>query len=155
MKHSLTTLALVSVVLAGCESSNQKETWGTVLGGATGAVVGSQFGGGKGQIAAAAAGTLVGAFIGSSIGRSLDRADMMYLHQTQQQTLETMPDNRAGAWQNPNTGHSGTITPVQTFQSASGTYCREFQQQITVGGRSEVGYGTACRQPDGTWRIQN
>ncbi|MBI1363906.1 MAG: glycine zipper 2TM domain-containing protein [Proteobacteria bacterium] len=154
MKRSLTLIALTGLVLAGCESTNQKEQWGTILGGATGAVVGSQFGKGKGQIAAAAAGTLLGAFIGSSVGRSLDRADMAYLGQTQQQTLETYPDNRAGAWQNPNSGNSGTITPTQTYQAASGAYCREFQQQITVGGKSEVAYGTACRQPDGSWKIQ-
>jgi len=154
MKRTLATLALVSLTLSGCQSTNQKEQWGTILGGATGAVVGSQFGGGKGQMAATAAGTLLGAFVGSSIGRSLDKVDMMQLHQTQQHTLETAPDNRAGAWQNPNTGNSGTVTPVQTFQSSSGNYCREFQQQIMVGGRSETAYGTACRQPDGTWQIQ-
>ena len=31
--------------------------------------------------------------------------------------------------------------------------CREFQQTITVGGRTETAYGTACRQPDGDWKI--
>jgi hypothetical protein len=30
---------------------------------------------------------------------------------------------------------------------------REFITTITVGGEQQQGYGTACRQPDGTWQI--
>jgi hypothetical protein len=33
-------------------------------------------------------------------------------------------------------------------------YCREFQKQIIIDGRTEQAYGVACRQPDGTWKIQ-
>jgi surface antigen len=45
------------------------------------------------------------------------------------------------------------VTPVRTYQSASGQYCREYQQTITVGGQMHQAYGTACRQPDGNWKI--
>ena len=31
--------------------------------------------------------------------------------------------------------------------------CREFQQTIVVNGQEQPGYGKACRQPDGTWKI--
>ena len=31
--------------------------------------------------------------------------------------------------------------------------CREFQQTIVVNGEQQQGYGKACRQPDGTWKI--
>jgi len=47
------------------------------------------------------------------------------------------------------------MTPTRTYQTASGSYCREFTQTIVVGGRTEEGYGTACRQPDGSWQIVN
>ena len=33
-------------------------------------------------------------------------------------------------------------------------YCREFQKQIIIDGRTEQAYGEACLQPDGTWKIQ-
>jgi surface antigen len=56
-------------------------------------------------------------------------------------------------WNNPDSGRSGTVTPVRDGSSSSGLYCREFQQTITVSGRTETAYGTACRQPDGTWKI--
>lgn len=32
-------------------------------------------------------------------------------------------------------------------------YCREYTKTIRVNGRKESGYGTACRQPDGSWMI--
>ena len=33
-------------------------------------------------------------------------------------------------------------------------YCREFQKQIIIDGRTEQAYGVACRQPDGIWKLQ-
>ena len=98
-------------------------------------------------------GTLLGALAGSEIGKSLDRADMAYLRQTQQKALETVPTGSSTSWVNPDSGNSGQITPRRTYQKASGTYCREFQQTVTVCGNTESAYGTACRQPDGTWKI--
>mgnify|MGYP003386597244 CR=1 FL=1 len=32
-------------------------------------------------------------------------------------------------------------------------YCREYQRNVTVGNRNEQSYGTACRQPDGAWKV--
>jgi surface antigen len=32
-------------------------------------------------------------------------------------------------------------------------YCREFQQQAAIGGEIREVYGTACRQPDGSWQV--
>ncbi len=36
---------------------------------------------------------------------------------------------------------------------SDGTYCREFQQNLRIGGKEESGYGKACLQSDGTWKI--
>jgi surface antigen len=127
-----------------------KQTAGGVLGAVGGAVAGAQFGQGSGQLAATAAGTLLGAFIGSQIGQSLDRADVGYAGDTTNYALRT---NNTSTWQNPQSGNAGTVTPTRTFQTDSGSLCREFQQTITVGGRTERAYGTACRQRDGSWRI--
>ncbi len=33
--------------------------------------------------------------------------------------------------------------------------CREYQSTTTIAGQPESVVGTACRQPDGTWRIIN
>lgn len=48
---------------------------------------------------------------------------------------------------------SGAVTAVREGTSTSGRYCREFQQEVTVGGKTEQAYGTACRQPDGSWEV--
>lgn len=143
------------LALAGCADSGmgQKQTAGAVLGGVGGAVAGAQFGRGTGQLAATAAGTLIGAWIGSEVGRSLDRADQAAAERTTQRALETYPSGQSATWSNPDKGTRGTATPTRTYQTAEGQYCREFQTEIYVGGEREQGYGTACRQPDGTWKI--
>ena len=161
MRKSLITLACSAVLLAGCANSGNgpgefganKTTAGGLLGAVGGAVAGSQFGQGKGRIAAAAAGTLLGALVGSEVGSSLDRADQQYARRAQSQA-QAAPIGQSIVWSNPESGHSGTITPVREGRVAStGEYCREFQQTVTVGGQSQQAYGTACRQPDGSWRV--
>lgn len=42
-----------------------------------------------------------------------------------------------------------------TFTDPAGRLCREYQSTVTVGGVRQPSYGTACRMPDGTWRIMN
>ncbi len=34
-------------------------------------------------------------------------------------------------------------------------YCREYTKNVTVGGRVQQSYGTACQQPDGSWQVVN
>ena len=43
--------------------------------------------------------------------------------------------------------------PVETYQTSSGQYCREYLQTVVIGGQQQQAYGTACRQPDGSWKI--
>jgi surface antigen len=150
----LWVVGVAALSLAACaQSDGPKQQVGTLLGAVAGAVAGAQFGSGRGALAATAIGTLLGALAGSEVGKSLDRADMAYLQQTQQKALETTPSGSASNWSNPDSGNSGQVIPQRTYQNAGGTYCREFQQTVTVGGGTESAYGTACRQPDGTWKI--
>jgi surface antigen len=48
---------------------------------------------------------------------------------------------------------SGSVTPIQEGTSSAGRYCREFQHEVNIGGKTEVLYGTACRNDDGSWEI--
>jgi len=48
-----------------------------------------------------------------------------------------------------------TYTPRRPWTDASGRQCREYQTSRDVQGRSTKVYGTACRDPDGQWRIVN
>ena len=151
-KILLTSFLAVTLLLTSCEG-HKKES-GTILGGVTGALIGSQFGKGGGQIAAVALGTLAGAAIGNSIGSSMDEQDKALYNRTSLNTLETAPTGTTSTWKNPDNGHWGTFTPTKTVQQG-GSFCREFTHKINVGGKVERGYGTACRQPDGSWKIVN
>ncbi len=130
-----------------------KQDVGTVAGAIGGGVIGHNIGSGKGQVVATIAGTLLGAAIGNNIGASLDAADMAAYNETSQRALETAPAGRALPWKNPQSGNYGTVTPSNYYQTADGRYCREYNQTIVIGGKSQNGHGTACREPDGSWQI--
>ena len=72
---------------------------------------------------------------------------------TTQQALESKPSGTTTTWRNPDNNTSGSVTPIRTYQDSAGQYCREFDQTVTIGGKPEKSYGTACRQPDGSWKI--
>lgn len=144
--------------LVGCASDSgggpqmNKETVGTVLGGIGGAVIGSAFGSGSGRLVGVAAGALAGAYLGNQIGSSLDKADRTAMERASQQATAA-PIGETVSWRNPDSGNSGTVTPTREGTANNGDYCREFQQSVTVGGKTEQAYGTACRQPDGSWKV--
>ncbi len=148
-------VALVLALSACQQGQGNKQTGGTLIGAGLGALLGSQVGGGRGQLAAVAVGALAGAYFGSEVGKSLDRADRLAMQQTAQNALEKNPAGQASSWSNPDSGHSGTVTPTRTYQTAAGEQCREYQQTVTIDGKTEQAYGRACRQPDGSWKIVN
>jgi surface antigen len=154
-KRIMALVVALPFALAACEGSGPKQTGGTLAGAGVGALIGSQIGHGSGKLAAVAIGTLAGAMIGSEVGKSLDRADRLAMQQTTQKALESNRSGRASTWRNPDSGHSGTITPTKTYDTAAGQPCREYQQTVTIGGKTESAYGTACRQNDGSWKIVN
>lgn len=160
----LTAIVGLVVSLVACATPEQrnpgelggdnKTTGGTVVGALGGGLLGSQIGGGSGRIVGAVAGTLIGGFVGNQIGASLDRQDVEQ-SQSAQQRAYGAPIGQPIAWTNPETGHSGTITPRREGTDATGNYCREYQSTVTVGGQTQQAYGTACRQPDGSWNVVN
>ena len=158
MKKFLLTLVAVSTLgLAACDPNTgtfqmNKQTMGTGMGAVVGGLAGSTMGKGSGQLWATGAGALLGALAGSSIGASLDKADLAYANQASMQA-NTAPIGQSIQWNNPQSGNYGVVTPVRDGRDTSGRYCREYQQTITVGGRKQSGYGTACQSPDGSWEI--
>lgn len=146
----------VVLMLAGCSETGKNEGVGTLVGAGLGAWIGSEIGGrGDSQVVGAAIGTLVGASIGNSVGRKLDERDRLAMAQTQQYAFESTPSGTSSDWYNPDSGNRGSVTPRPAYQNDAGNYCREYQQTVTVGGETVDGYGTACRQPDGSWKIVN
>ncbi len=157
------SLVLVTSLVAGCNppppgagqdtGGISKQDIGTVAGGVGGALLGSAFGRGSGRLVATAGGAILGGLAGNAIGKSLDRADAAYANQNAQKAFENSPPGQSMQWQNPQSGNYGSVTPQAPYQNPNGQYCREFTQTIVVGGQQQQGYGTACRQGDGSWQI--
>lgn len=100
------------------------------------------------------AGTLVGAVsVFGQVAGELAAPEQQAMSDTVQHALEYNTSNQSSDWVNPDTGNSGGVMPVRTFSNAQGQPCREFVSTIVIGGQEQQGYGTACRQPDGTWQI--
>lgn len=152
-KWILVPVLLLTVLVAGCETTpGPKATVGGLGGATAGGLLAAAAGGGPAGIAA---GVILGGLVGGAIGDRMDAADRRDANAAAARALETQPSGKATTWKNPDSGNSGSITPTRTFQTAGGQYCREYQQTITIGGKEEKSYGTACRQPDGSWRIVN
>jgi surface antigen len=154
MRNKLLILTLISLLITGCANMGDKQVLGGAIGAAGGGLLGSQIGGGSGQLAAVAAGTLLGALIGGSVGQSMDELDRLKAAQAYQ-TAYQAPLGEQINWNNNQSGHYGSVTPVRDGYTSTGLYCREFSQEIYIGGRSDQAYGTACREPNGSWRIVN
>jgi hypothetical protein len=72
-------------------------------------------------------------------------------HEAAQVQATTAPIGERIIWNDG--AASGSVTAIREGTTTQGRYCREFQQQVTVGGHAEQAYGTACQQPDGGWEI--
>ena len=145
-------LMLIVTLATGCQTmqDNPKTSIGAFGGAAFGGLIAAAAGGGGAAIAGAVIG---GALLGGLAGNMLDQRDKRMAAEAQQRALETAPTGQPVAWTNPDTGHAGTVTPTRTYHAGNG-YCREFQNDVVIGGKSEKAYGTACRQPDGSWKVQ-
>lgn len=150
MKMFYVAIVSCALALSACQSPPTKEQSGMVIGGILGGVLGHQVGGGTGQTIATIVGTLAGAAIGGSVGRSMDETDRLKTAHA----LETVRTGVSAQWKNPDTGNQYKVTPTRTYETAEGP-CREYTVDATVGGNPETVYGTACRQPDGSWKVQH
>lgn len=155
MVKKVAAVIMITALLGACAERGvgQKEGAGTLVGAGLGALAGSQIGKGKGQLAAVAIGALLGAFAGNEIGKTLDKADQAALENAGEQA-RTAPIGKTIDWSNPESGNSGSVTPIREGRhTGTGNYCREFKQTVTIDGRTEEAFGVACRQPDGSWKI--
>jgi len=145
-RFAATLLACLAV--AACSTAPTKEEQGMIIGAIAGGILGHQVGGGSGQVLATMVGTVAGAAIGGSIGRTMDETDRI----NASATLENVRTGVSSGWVNPDTGYEYVMTPTNTYDSGTGP-CREYTLDATIGGQTEQIYGTACRQPDGAWKV--
>lgn len=93
-------------------------------------------------------GSLAGAAPGSVAARAMDDGD----RRRAASALETLANGESSAWRNRETGDSFVFTPTSSVERR-GERCRDFRLEVVAGGRPDSIGGSACRQPDGSWRI--
>jgi len=146
----MTAILAATITSAGCTSyGGANEQAGTIIGGVLGGVAGKQVGKGHGKTAAIIVGTLIGSRIGGSIGKSMDDTDRLKIAHS----LETVRTDVPTTWSNPDTNNRYTVTPTRTYNANDGP-CREYTVDAIIGGKKEKIYGRACRQSDGSWKVQ-
>ncbi len=96
-------------------------------------------------------GMLSGCVGEGALDQRFDAAERAVIAAETQETLEHNKTGQSRNWQNPATGRRGTVLPMRTFER-SGFPCREFQQTVTIAGRTLIAYDVACRRDDGTWK---
>src|SRR5262245_38265654 len=144
LSQVVAVLLLIVIATTGCATveENPKTAIGGLGGAAFGGLIAAAAGGGGAAIAGAVIG---GALIGGLVGNMLDQRDKRLQAEAAQRALENTPSGKPVAWNNPDSGHSGTVTPVRTYQS-DGQYCREYQTTVTIRNQQEEGSGTDCHQ---------
>jgi surface antigen len=152
MKRILTAfiVLLCSISLVGC-SNMSKQDVGVITGGVAGGLLGSTIGGGSGKVLAIAAGTLAGAFIGGQVGKSMDETDRLRMNQA----LNNNAVGQPAYWTNAHSRTTYKVVPVKNVTVNNNPYCREYRTTADIAGKKQQVYGTACRQPDGTWQAVN
>jgi surface antigen len=142
--------ACLAVSLFACSTVPSKQDQGVIIGAIAGGLLGNQVGGGSGRVLATVIGAVAGGAIGGSVGRSMDETDRI----NTAMALENVRTGVPSTWTNPDTGYEYQVTPTSTYESDTGP-CREYTMDATIGGQTEQVYGTACRQPDGSWKMMN
>jgi surface antigen len=136
------------LLLCACRGETGIVT-GAIPGANTGHVIGSPVATGEGD---AEVGAVEGGLTGADVGRSLSEAERKLALKAEYEALEYGRSGQPTEWRNRSGSVTGKIE-VGTIYRVNRLDCREYTHNIAIGGRTRVVKGTACRQPDGVWRI--
>ncbi len=152
MKLTILAVAAGALFLTGCNHASYPVGPAENAGAITGSVIDNQVGSGSGRVVTTAIGSLAGGLVGSEIGRSLDERDRQEALAAEYRALEFGRAGRPVAWRNDSSGIYGEVVTGAEYKINS-LDCRDYTHTVHVDGRPRVSRGTACRQPDNTWRV--
>ena len=144
-------LAAVVALSLGVVACDNKQDTGLAVGAVAGGLLGNTVGKGTGKVFATVGGAVIGGIVGSSIGRSMDQQDKMLAQQAELAALEKGQSGVATPWRNPENQRHGMVVPGRPYRMGEQD-CRDYSHTIYVSGQPETIRGTACRNPDGSWR---
>lgn len=89
--------------------------------------------------------SMLGGVLAGSVGMGLENSDRIAAYKAQAAALAT---GQRSSWR----GERGVYGYVEAGP-AQGS-CRSFAQTVYIAGRPYTGSGSACRQSDGSWRVE-
>jgi surface antigen len=134
--RTIAVTGLLSLALAGCMSSGSRQEAGSSVMALTSP--------------ASAEDTTIG-LIGGAVGAELSATDRRAAMDAEFRALEY---GRAGApvqWRGRSGRVWGDVWAGARYE-INDFACRDYTHTVTIGGEPQVARGTACRQPDGTWK---
>jgi surface antigen len=150
------------LALSGCAQTSeriQSMNWGemaaTLGGAAVGGYVGAQLGGGLAQTAFTAMGVLAGGGAGYVGAKMLSPMDQAFYDTTAQKAFASASPGQLHRWSNPETGNSGMIRTVASYQQPDGSSCQQYRSSVVFDSGVASASGAACQQPDGQWLAYN
>ena len=144
--------------LSACSGNNRMtngQMIGAIGGGIIGSYVGTQLGGGSGNLLFLVAGTTIGSLVGYSYGDSLIPSDRVKFKDATKVAMDHAEDGEVHTWVNPDTGVAGTITPVRSYYAEKNQICREFEATIAVEKKTGRTKGLACKVGVDAWLVDS
>lgn len=160
------TIFMMTILLTAFSAApvfaGEDQIIGLVTGATLGSIIGNQFGHGGGRIAFTTTGALAGGWIGNDIGQSMDNRvldsrvlDNSAARRTGPQAVHSIsssPPVYQPTSYKPNYVAPDAPAPESIYDQGYQSYCRAYSEQMRIGNAIHETYGTACLQPDGTWR---
>lgn len=80
------------------------------------------------------------------LGKNLDLSDQQMVGALAKETLDHATDNSTAVWNNPMTGHGGTLKILNTEgRPKEQLVCRQFSHTLAMDNKEEEVQGKACR----------
>lgn len=147
MLKPIVAALIAALFLPACSMRGDDRS--TVAGANPGIVVGSPVASGEGE---AQLGAVEGGLLGADVGLSLTEQDREAALKAEYEALEYGSASQPTQWHGNRSGNQGEVTVGATYE-VNRLDCREYTHRISIGGRPRVVRATACRQPDGVWRV--
>ena len=99
--------------------------------------------------------------LGGCVGNSFEDDESFYARladsdvamavNTMQIAMMSGRDGHTAAWQNDATAMRGAITPLRTFLTSRGYFCRAYREDLWLDRRQQSQVNTACLNDEGKW----
>lgn len=149
-RASVLALGFLPVLVAACSTAKEPlpMTAGTAV---TGSLAGSNAAKPRKAAIPVSSRSVIGGIGGSRIGFSLGAEERLTAANAEYRALEYGQSGAPVEWSDRGGSHHGSIVPGKPYQQGS-RYCRSFTHTVYVKNEPETAKGTACREPDGTWK---